>query len=408
MIGVCTALELQRRGARVTLIDRREPGCETSYGNAGVLARSSLFPLNNPGMLSDLPGLLTNRRAALRYDWRFVLSNLLWASQFLWNARRSRFGETTRALDDLIRLSIPGHKQLIEASGQQALLSDKGWIFLYRSRDRFDRAGLLRRTLQDFDVDTEALTRDALTDIEPGLKPIFERALWVRGSYSVRDPGALVRAYAGLFVERGGRIERGEISAVADGERGATVSFKGGAERTADHVVMCLGPWGRTLMRQSGYAVRMGFERGYHAHFTGNSDGPGIGRPIYDTAGAYVLAPMVQGLRLTSGVELKDCAAPPSPGQLDQAETAARQAVDLGERIEDRPWLGSRPTFPDSRPAIGPAPQSRHLWVAFGHQHIGFSTGPGTAQMLADLIEGAAPPVDASPFRPGRFIRRRY
>ncbi|KAG0780941.1 hypothetical protein G6F22_009815 [Rhizopus arrhizus] len=44
IVGVCCALELQRRGLTVTLVDRQEPGMETSLGNAGVLARSSLMP----------------------------------------------------------------------------------------------------------------------------------------------------------------------------------------------------------------------------------------------------------------------------------------------------------------------------------------------------------------------------
>ena len=48
IVGVCSALELRRRGADVTLFDRKDPGLETSYGNAGVLARSSFMPYNNP------------------------------------------------------------------------------------------------------------------------------------------------------------------------------------------------------------------------------------------------------------------------------------------------------------------------------------------------------------------------
>ncbi len=57
MVGVSCALSLQKRGFDVTLIDRREPGQETSYGNAGVLARSSIVPLNNPGSTARSPAI---------------------------------------------------------------------------------------------------------------------------------------------------------------------------------------------------------------------------------------------------------------------------------------------------------------------------------------------------------------
>ena len=92
---------------------------------------------------------------------------------------------------------------------------------------------------------------------------------------------------------------------------------------------------------------------------------------------------------------------------MTQAETAAREAIDLGDGIDAAPWLGSRPTLPDSRPAIGAMPGTQSVWACFGHQHIGFSTGPGSARLLADLMEGKAPPIPAAPFRPERFIRKR-
>lgn len=406
IVGICAALELQARGARVTVIDRSGPGSETSYGNAGVFARSSLFPINNPGLLSGLPGLLSNRRAGLRYRWPFLLSNPGWAARFLLNARAARFRKTARALDSLIKLSIDGHLRLVRDAGQQNRLSDQGWVFLYRSQASYDRSGLMRRTLQEFGVETDTLDADGLHGLEPALKQVFSRALWVKDTYSVNDPGALVQGYADLFQNRGGRIQQGNAASVREGEDAACVQLDTGEMLTASHAVVCLGPWGRGMMEKAGFAVPMGFERGYHRHFCGSA-APALTRPVYDTGGGYVLAPMAQGLRLSSGVELAGCEAPPAPQQLEQAEAAARQAIDLGRRIEQTPWLGRRPTFPDSRPVIGRAPGMRRLSVAFGHQHIGLSTGPGTARLLADMLEGRTPPIDAAPFSPGRFLRRR-
>jgi D-amino-acid dehydrogenase len=147
----------------------------------------------------------------------------------------------------------------------------------------------------------------------------------------------------------------------------------------------------------------MAFERGYHMHYRAAS-GASLARPVYDTGGGYVLSPMEQGLRLSTGVQLADRAAPPNLAQLDLAEQAAREAFPLEGRLGKEAWLGSRPTLPDSRPIIGECPGRPGLWLAFGHQHIGFNTGPGTAALLGSMMAGETCAFDPAPFRPSRFL----
>lgn len=408
MVGVCVALDLLKRGAKVTLIDRRAPGLETSYGNAGVLARSSMMPLNNPGMLRDLPGLLSNQRAALRYSPFYLARNIKWSLKFLINARRSSFDQTAEALDQLIRLSIPIHKAMISLCDQEALLSERGWIFLYRSTVSFEQGHLMRKMLAQFEVPNEVLDATSLHELEPHLAPVFHRALWVKDSASISDPGALVAAYAQRFVAEGGVFKEGAVLGLELGDTPG-VLLDGGETIRSTHCVLCPGPWGKELLTREGYRVPMAFERGYHRHFEGpetSGNVPKLGRPIYDTAGGYVLSPMRQGLRLTTGVELNGLSADQNHAQLDRAEVSARQAIDLGARRKQPTWMGARPTFPDSRPCIGALPEAPGFSVAFGHQHIGFATGPGTARTLGDMLEGQVPPIDPTPFRPDRFISR--
>src|SRR6202049_2657696 len=68
IVGVSAAIAARQRGLAVVLVDRREPGSETSYGNTGVLSSGSILPLNKPSLWRALPGYLTNRHAALRWD----------------------------------------------------------------------------------------------------------------------------------------------------------------------------------------------------------------------------------------------------------------------------------------------------------------------------------------------------
>ncbi len=390
-VGACCALALQEQGFKVTLIDRNQPGSETSYGNGGVLARSSLIPLNNPALPAAMPRLLRNNTPQLRFNPFFVLRNLNWGWQFIRNTRAPIFRETIQALDTLIQLSSAQHQVWMQHSGIESRLRDTGWIFLYRQLASFNQAAWARDIYQEFDIQTEVLSPAQISELEPSLSPVFEKALWIKSAQSVDSPAEVVRAYVQLFAERGGVVLRDECVSldrtVGDQFKKWKAVLKSGAKLGAANVVVALGPWSAALLKQLNIHVPMAFERGYHQHFHAHANAT-LNRPVYDTAQGYILTPMQQGIRLTTGVELTDLNAPSNLTQLQLGIAAAKTIFPLGEPTEDPIWRGARPTLPDSRPVIGEIKPG--LWGAFGHQHIGFSTSAGTGQMIAGLMAGAA------------------
>jgi D-amino-acid dehydrogenase len=404
IVGVACALELQRLGFTVTLVDKSEPGTETSYGNGGVIARSSLIPLNNPGLPAALPKLLRNQSPQLRYNPWYVLRNLSWAVGFLKNTSSAAFTQTAQALDSLIKLSTLEHRRLLAAAAVGARLRDTGWLFLYRDATAFQSSKFARSVYDEYSVKYQSLMSAEIADIEPSLKPVFTHGLHILDALSVDNPGAVVKAYATLFIRNGGKFVQREVLQI---ERQSSGLWHLG-DLNAKHVVVALGPWSKSFLKQLGVSIPMAFERGYHQHFIAR-DGAGLNRPIYDTAKGYILTPMEQGVRLTTGVELTDQFARRNEHQLQRAVQSAAEVFPLGPATKDPLWLGSRPTLPDSRPMIGPILGSikssipPNLWAAFGHQHIGFSTSTGTAALLGALMRGNAPPIDPMPFRSDRF-----
>lgn len=403
MVGVSCALALQKRGFKVALIDRREPGRETSYGNAGVISRSSILPLNNPGLWKNLPRYLSNRHAAVRYRLGHLLHNPGWILGFLGEARASRLAPRVAALDGLAALALPLHKRLMAEAGIAWRLRDNGFLELWRSEAGAAAAEARRAWLEDHGVRTQKLDRQALSALEPGLNPIFATALLHQDSASVDWPGAVVEAYAGLFAARGGTILRDEVTGLSRLGEGWRATGRSG-QYDADLAVVALGPWSADLLAPLGLEVPLNVERGYHRHYK-PAQGRFLNRPIYDVEAAYMLAPMERGLRLTSGVELADRDAPDDHAQIEQVLPRAREAFPLAEAADDVTWRGARPTLPDSLPMIGEAPRNPGLWLAFGNQHIGFSTGPVTGEVLAALVCGETPPADPAPFRPERYLK---
>ncbi|MCU0957109.1 MAG: FAD-binding oxidoreductase [Hydrogenophaga sp.] len=403
MVGVCCALELQARGHRVTLFERGEPGGETSSGNAGVAARSSLVPLNHPGLWQALPSLLGNRSGALRYSPAYALRRVARLAGFLGQARQRPFEQTTKALDALIVHSRQRHRHWASEARAQHLWRHDGWLYLYRSRQAYEAARSIRETWSGFGVAHETLDAHALRSVEPGLGSGYPLAVWVRDADSASDPRRVVQAYAALFVNNGGRLLQAAVQQLTQASgQGWLVHSAGRPAEAVDEVVVALGPWSPALLGELGLKVPMLYERGYHMHYGWNGVQPLV-RPVYDTGAACVLAPMGRGLRLSTGVELNDLDAPASSAQLDMAERAVRTCLPLGARLDTQAWTGARPTLPDSRPAIGASSRLPGLWLALGHQHIGFSTGPGTAALLGSLVDRQPTPFDPRPFAPGRF-----
>lgn len=400
IVGVSAAYAARQQGLSVMLVDRREPGSETSYGNAGILSSGSISPLNNASLWSALPKYLTNRHAALRWNIGWTLRNADWVIQFLANAIPSRTKPRATALHGLIGASLKLHRDWIVKAGAASRIRETGWLKAWRS-DAIEAAKREQALLTEFGIESRLLDRQAISALEPNILPIYKVGLLHTQTASVDSPGGVVKAYAKMFAGGGGEIRQSDIKSIIPDGEGWRVVLDDGA-LSARHVVVALGPWSADILRPLGYRVPLAFERGYHREFKPNP-ARSLQRPIHDADGSFLMTPMEQGIRVTSGVELTDRDAPSSFAQIDGVEPRAREVVEFGEQVGDT-WRGSRPTLPDSLPMIGPAPRHPGLWLAFGNQHIGFTTGPATGAAIAAMIKGMPPPFDAAPFAPSRYI----
>jgi len=408
MVGVATAIHLQQHGWTVTLVDRREPGRETSFGNAGVINPGSMVPLNSPDLHRTLADLLGNRRAALRYDPAYVLRNLPWALGFLRASKTRAASVTARALGTLTMEALDEHRALMQRTGNLHRLREVGWLKVFRGERGHDRSGFTARLLAEHGLAIEHHDAVSLARLEPALKPIFRSGIVLPGGGLVDDPGALVAEHAARFVADGGELRRLDVVAIGgatDGDTSGLHYRTATASVACERLVIAAGPWSGELLATGGWDVPLGVERGYHAHYRLEGDAR-LQRSVHDVDGGYVMGPMSRGLRVTTGVELAARDAPSNLAQLEQVEPLVRAAIALGARTDEPVWRGSRPTLPDSRPAIGAVPGRSGLWVNFGHQHIGLMTGPVSGKLLAQLIDGETPDTDLTPFDPARCFRR--
>ncbi|QCP54067.1 FAD-binding oxidoreductase [Trinickia violacea] len=402
IVGVSSALHLQDRGRRVALVDRRGPGEETSFGNAGLIERSSVVPYAFPRKLGTLLRYARNHSTDLYWDYKALPSFATWLARFWWESSPERLAAAARDMLPLIRQSVLEHDALIARAGVGELVRDSGWIEAFRSREAFEsEARALEAVAREHGLRMVPLDAAALRAKEPAIGEGFSGGLHWEDPKSVRNPGALTQGYARLFVAEGGTLLRGDATSLCEGDHAWTVDTNEGRV-SAKEVVVALGPWSDTVFAPLGYRIPLRAKRGYHMHY--RPARAMLSLPVVDIEQGYVVAPMQGGrLRLTTGVEIAKRDAPPTGIQLERAERLAKPLFGLGERIDPEPWLGRRPCTPDMRPVIGPAPRHRGLWFAFGHNHHGLTLGPVTGRLLAEMMTGETPFTDARPYRPARF-----
>jgi D-amino-acid dehydrogenase len=280
-------------------------------------------------------------------------------------------------------------------------LRKEGWLKLYRSDASFAALRTELEVASGFGLPHTRLDTGGALALEPSLAPVFRHAVHWPGVVSVSDPLAVTTAYAERFCALGGEIVSGDARSLRRANGHWRVDTAEG-ERAAGDVVMALGPWAPDVLDPLGITLPLGVKRGYHRHFhpIGNA---ALSRPVLDADIGYCLAPMEQGIRLTTGAEFAARDAPPTPVQFDRLMPVAKGLFPLGEPVEPTPWMGSRPCFTDSRPVIGRAPGQRGIWLAYGHAHWGLTLGPATGRLLSEMMTGKTTFCDPAPYGAERF-----
>jgi D-amino-acid dehydrogenase len=402
IVGICCALQLQRRGIQVRLLDRRGPGEETSSGNAGILSYSNITPLANPALLPRLHRLLLNLDNDFLLHYPHLLSLLPWLLRFVSRCRRDTFLHDGGAMNQLTSASVELHKQWIAQAGAEDLLNRGGGLKLYRHQQTFLRDQLERELLQQCAVRHTVLDAQQAYELEPDLKRIFVKAVLIDESLSIRNPERLCKSYARLFTDAGGEIQRAGVQSLRELAAGWQITTDKGVE-SASALVVCMGAWTPELICQLGYTNPLAIERGYHTVFA-PVEGTGLAHPIFDVDASYVMAPMEAGLRVTSGTNMTRRETRPDPRQIERVIPRVREAFPVADQLLREPWMGRRPTVPDTLPIIGAAPRHENLWLAFGHSHMGLTIGPITGELIANFIDGSEQPFAVNACAPSRYL----
>ncbi|MCO6391338.1 FAD-dependent oxidoreductase [Aliihoeflea aestuarii] len=402
IIGVSTAIWLQRAGHDVILVDRAGPGEGTSYGNGGVLASAAIIPVTVPGLLGKAPRMLLSRNEPLFLNWSYLPRLAPWLRRFLSHATVDETKRIAAALHGIIGDSLADHQALASGTEAEKLLVPSDYLFLYRDRAAFaaDAFGWDIRRAHGFEWDE--FEGQALRDYDPAFSPQIGFAVRLPRHGRIADPGRYVKDLAAHAQTQGAHILKAAVDDFVIEDGRVTGLRAAGETIRCSGVVLAAGIWSKELARKLGVNVPLESERGYHVELWEPSVMPRS--PVMISSAKFVVTPMEGRLRLAGIVEFGGLDAPPSRAPFDLLMRNIRAAMPGLTWTETREWMGHRPTATDSIPLIGPSPKIAGAWLGFGHHHVGLTGGPKTGRLLAQMISGATPNIDMTPYEPARFV----
>ena len=399
--GVSAAIWLQRLGRDVVLIDPKGFGEGTSFGNAGILAVSSVVPVTVPGLIRQSVGYAIDPDSPLFILWRQLPFIAPWLVRYLSYANNADTRRIATGLATIVCDSVEQHRKLAEGTAAAHWLNETDYIYAYPDRAAFMReeyAWSLRREAGWVPKEIEGIQ---VSKIEPTLSSEIKFLAVLKRHGFVSNPGQYVKDLANVFTEAGGHFIKSKVLGLNMSDGHIQSIFTDDGEMICQTAVLAAGIWSRDLLRNIGMKIPMQSGRGYHIVFKNPSRRPQ--NPVMIASGKFVATPMAHGLRCAGVLEFGGLGQPPSRAPLKLIHRQVRAAFpDLTWESEES-WSGHRPAPVDSLPLIGEVGQSG-LFLAFGHHHIGLTAGPKTGWILAQMITGQDPGIDPQPFSPNRFI----
>ena len=398
--GVCISLSLIKKGFKVTLIDREDPGKESaSYGNAGHFSPYASVPINRPDILTDVPSMLLSSKGPLALKWNYVPKMIPWFFKFVKNCSKKNMLHTAKYMHQILDLALPAYDDLFKDIDISGLVESKGIIYFWTNKDLKSRE-LEINIRKELGVEQQLLTPHEIHDLEPHIKKIYHGGVLYPHARHARNPRKILLKLFDSFIKKGGRYEKKNVQSISFGEDNKPVIKTDLNFYKFDKAVLACGAFSKKITDKLDEKIPLETERGYHVHFKGYDHL--LTRPVIFLNRGFGITPMEQGLRVVGTVEFGGLKNPPSKSRIKNLINNAKYMLgDLPEHEDE--WLGFRPTLPDFLPVIGPSKNYNNIFYCFGHHHLGWTLGPISGKIIAGMIAEENTNLNLSPYSSNRF-----
>ena len=404
IIGLSVAVELQKSGRQVTVIDKGEVGFGCSYGNAGWMTPCFSMPLPQPGMFWKSIGWLLDPDSPLRIKPQPSWLLVRWMTHFLFAMTEKRMVESVKVLTDISKYSLNSYRELAAHTPKPFGFDQKGLFLVSGTADGLKGAKLEMELMQAQGVPGQLMTGEEISMMEPSLRPGLKGGVYFP-SEAHAEPLLTVQALAAEFESLGGKIQtKTEVFDFSKaGGRIETVHTTRG-NFSPDLVVLAMGTWSKELASRLNCRVPILGGKGYR--ILTNSFDVKPKHPIMLVDKKIAITPRFDGMTSVAGtLELVDQDFEITPRRLNNIITGSQQYLHMskGDPEIKEVWRGLRPCTPDGLPMIGFSKKHSNLFYNTGHQMLGLQSAPGSGRVAADLILDRPTFTETKPFRPERY-----
>ena len=400
--GVCISLCLIKKGFKVTLIDREDPGKNSaSYGNAGHFSPYASVPINRPDILADVPSMLLNSTGPLSLKWNYVPKMIPWFLKFIKSCSRKNMMHTAKYMHQILDLSLPAYDELFEDIDVSGLVESKGIMYFWTNKNLKSRE-LEFNIRKELGVKQQMLTPHEIHDLEPNIRKIYHGGILYSHARHTRNPKKILLKLFESFIKRGGKFEKQSVEIINFSSADKPLIKTSLKTFNFDKAVIACGAFSKKLTDKVNEKIPLDTERGYHVHFKGHDHF--LSRPVIFLNRGFGITPMEQGLRVVGTVEFGGLDNPPTKKRITNLVNNAKYLFpDLKEHEHEDEWLGFRPTLPDFLPVMGPSKNHKNLFYSFGHHHLGWTLGAISGKIISGMIAEEKTNLDLFPYSSKRF-----
>ncbi len=407
VIGVTSAWYLATAGHEVTVLDRQEgPALETSFANAGEISPGYASPWAGPGIPMKAIKWTFMKHSPLLvrpgFDpafWRFVIGMLKNCNAASYEINKSRMVPISEYSRDML-------KALRAETGIAYDEREQGTLQVFRTEKLMAGSAKDIHVLADLGVPHEVLDVDGCVAVEPALARVREK--FVGGLRLPNDETGdcfkFTNALRLLAAERGVDFRYGvKINGlITDGDRVAGVSTDKGPV-AGDAYVVAMGSHSPGVVKPHGIDLPVYPVKGYSLTVPITDPSGAPESTVMDEIHKVAITRLGDRIRVGGMAELNGYS---TSLPASRRRTLEHVVTDLypagGDAKAGTFWAGHRPMTPDGPPVIGKA-KFRNLWLNTGHGTLGWTMSCGSGAVLADLVSGRAPAIDARPLGLDRY-----
>jgi D-amino-acid dehydrogenase len=406
IVGVTSAYQLARAGHEVTVVDRQPgPALETSFANAGEVSFGYCSPWAAPGIPMKAMKWLFMQHAPLILRPKVDMAMIAWMAQMLRNCTSARYAlnkSRMLRLADYSRLSIAALREETGISYDERM---QGTLQLFRTEAQLDASAKDVKALAADGIAYEVLDPEGCIRVEPALRHVREKI--VGGLLTPKDETGDCFKFANALAEKakalGVAFNYGSIIRGLDVEGGRVTGVVTAHGRLqADAVVVALGSFSPLLVRPHGIRLPVYPVKGYSLTIPITDASRAPESTVMDETYKIAITRLGDRIRVGGMAEISgytnDLGEP-------RRLTLQHSVTDLfpgGDVSKASFWSGLRPMTPDGTPVIGPT-KVAGLFLNTGHGTLGWTMSSGSARVIADLVSGRKPEIDATDLAVARY-----